>query len=556
MVLNAEEAFRHCLALVQLHNERGSSITRKGVLIQSSSGAGKTWLLKTLGRSLKPNEVTYLDCSTIVGVFVGDIERYLISTFRDAAMDGKLLLLDDVDCLFSQHTTDSGGSRAIPSLTSSAFLSALDDLAFGGGFLVATCTRPTSLPHGLTLTRRLGDPIILSFPTAHVRKDVFMGLLSDPRLKIVPDSSDLEELCTELSLRTQGCSVGDVLKLVQNCMHSSLLQTCQQQFTESEGHVIVSCQDLLNEAYNIKPSSASDKLSNLLNQTLPVSEILVGLEEQQLQLKRAILGSFNEKRQRACRGVIIHGPSGTGKTSLAAWIAFVSKSRFRLLVVPCADLVHKVVGESEKRITDCFEAARSMAPCLLLLDNLEIILGGTGGDGGDDGFERGTFGRQNRTSHVALDRLLSSLLVEIDGLGDPKSVVGGGNNGSSARETTNPVIVIATTTNLACLDKALTRPGRLEEHIALNLPDHDKRFHLAMQLLLKFDMSRFQGPTSQEEISRIAHTVAERTSGLSFAQVVSLVQMAAQTALACYLKGEKEKCTLEDLFRTFFPQVK
>jgi SpoVK/Ycf46/Vps4 family AAA+-type ATPase len=142
--------------------------------------------------------------------------------------------------------------------------------------------------------------------------------------------------------------------------------------------------------------------------------------------------------------------------------------------------------------------------------------------------------------------------VEIDGLGDPKSVVGGSNNGGSARETTNPVIVIATTTNLACLDKALTRPGRLEEHIALKLPDHEKRFHLAMQLLLKFDMSRFQGPTSQEEILRIAHKVAERTSGHSFAQVVSLVQMAAQTALACYLKGEEEKCTLEDLFRTFF----
>ena len=520
-----------------------------GVLVCSASGGGKTWFLRALERSSPPAECVFVSCSTLLEEFRGDLEQTLGDVFRKTASAAAallpaagrvLLLLDDLDCLFL-HNNDDGIQGA--SLTSSALLSLVDDFVVpGGGVLVATCTRIDALPQGLTLSRRLGEPLILPHPSAGARKDIFLALLSDPRLRITPRNHvNLDDLCLELSLRTQGCSAGDALQLVRNCTHESLLRQCHE---SGVGDIVeISAADLLNESLNVEPSGA--QFSNLLSKpvTTPPNQ-LIGLEVQQQRLRRAILGSLeggNVRRPlgRMCRGVVIHGPSGTGKSSLAAWVAHEAKNRFRLLVVPCADLVHKVVGESERRISDCFKAARSMAPCLLLLDNLEFVLGGAQDDAPQQEVG-GSSGRRQRSSHVALDRLLSSLLVEIDGLGDPAGAVLLG-------AAPPPVVVIATTTDVHCLDKALTRPGRLEEHIALGLPDRDQRYRLLLHLLEKFDATRFEGPPGPDDLRHIANQVSGQTAGKSYAELANLVQTAAQASLTQYLSQHPTQGRLPSL---------
>lgn len=519
---------------------------RYGVLVEAGIGAGKTWLLRAIERNASlcgGSHTVYLCCSTLTEEHKGDLEVRLKAVFRLASEGGvgMLLLLDNLECLF-QHNNDDG-KRGVSS-TSSFLLSAIDDFCQVGGFVVATCVSSASLPHGLTLTMRLGEPLLLPYPLAASRKAILQSLLTDVRIKVALDNStNLDELCTELSLRTQGCSLGDMLQLVRKCVHNDLLRQCQDPGLPSSDSIVglvhLSGQDLLEESYNIKPSVASSAASFLTSREGDApAETLIGLEVEQERLKRIILDAvvstadtlMNKVNYRVCRGVVIHGPSGTGKSSLAAWAAHQTKHRFRMLVVPCADLVNKVVGESERRIAECFQVARSMAPCLLLLDNIEFIL-----EGGADGNPAHGLASRQRSSHVAIDRLLSSLLVEIDGLGDPAAL----SPASTTTTTTTtaavsaaPVIVIVTAANMCKLDKALTRPGRLEEHIALNLPSLNDRFRLLSTLLAKFDKSRFQGPPTDEDFKRMAEEVATNTEGKSYAELVNLVERAAQQALS------------------------
>ena len=147
-----------------------------------------------------------------------------------------------------------------------------------------------------------------------------------------------------------------------------------------------------------------------------------------------------------------------------------------MLSIPCADLVQKVVGHAERGIVDIFNAARTISPCMILLDNIDILLGasttGSRGDGSIDGRDDGrgdgsSDGRgdgsrggtsssgvkglrmtRDRTRHKSIDRILSTLLVEIDGLYSHESTAAGGMDLPT-------VIVIATTCSMDCLDRLI-----------------------------------------------------------------------------------------------------
>lgn len=115
-----------------------------------------------------------------------------------------------------------------------------------------------------------------------------------------------------------------------------------------------------------------------------------------------------------------------------------------------------------------------MAPCFLLLDNIEVMLGISPST--STGTVRSTRTRRrdgHRTSHQAIDRILSTLLMEMDGIREKTS-----SYGEMAEDT---VIVIATS---LChpreLDSAIIRPGRLEEHIQI-LPPDERQVSLSLR---------------------------------------------------------------------------
>lgn len=154
-------------------------------------------------------------------------------------------------------------------------------------------------------------------------------------------------------------------------------------------------------------------------------------------------------------GVLLYGPSGCGKTALG--LALAQSTHATFIPVNGAEVVHKVVGESEKAIAQVFARARAAAPAILFIDQIDMLARPRGADS---------------SAERTMDRLLSCLLMEMDGI-TAKTTPGGG-----AAEGRPPVMVVATTESKALIDPALLRPGRLSIHIHLPLPDPAARLEI------------------------------------------------------------------------------
>jgi transitional endoplasmic reticulum ATPase len=140
-------------------------------------------------------------------------------------------------------------------------------------------------------------------------------------------------------------------------------------------------------------------------------------------------------------GVLLYGPPGTGKTLLAKAVANEAESNF--ISVKGPELLNKFVGESEKGVREVFSKARENAPTVIFFDEIDSMAGERGGTTTDSGVG---------------DRVISQLLTELDGL-----------------EELEDVVVIATTNRPDLIDSALLRPGRLDRHIHVPVPDEEGR---------------------------------------------------------------------------------
>lgn len=140
-------------------------------------------------------------------------------------------------------------------------------------------------------------------------------------------------------------------------------------------------------------------------------------------------------RQRS--GILLYGPPGTGKTLLAKAIA--TECNLNFLSVKGPELLNMYIGESEKNVRQIFAKARSCRPCILFFDELDSLapMRGRGSDSGG-----------------VMDRVVSQLLTEIDGLSD-------GDN--------NQVFVIGATNRPDLLETGLLRPGRFDRLLYLGI---------------------------------------------------------------------------------------
>ena len=144
------------------------------------------------------------------------------------------------------------------------------------------------------------------------------------------------------------------------------------------------------------------------------------------------------------RGILLHGPPGCAKTSLARAAAGASAVAF-LSLSPAEVYASSYVGEAEAVVRRAFTLARSTSPCILFFDEIDSILGG-GGDRNDSSQGMSRSGRGSS----AEARVLSTFLNEMDG------VDGTGDDG---------VLVLGATNRPWAVDAALLRPGRLGDKI-------------------------------------------------------------------------------------------
>lgn len=156
-------------------------------------------------------------------------------------------------------------------------------------------------------------------------------------------------------------------------------------------------------------------------------------------------------------GAVLYGPSGCGKTHLGRVVCSEARALgYNHLLSSGTALLSPYFGGSEERVRNMFANARAASPCVLFIDDFDVLAmrrsGGAGASGG------GT------ESDVAA-RVLSTFLNELDGLQNVSSV-----GADSDEEASHRVVVVVAVAHLSSLDEALVRPGRLHLHIHLDYP--------------------------------------------------------------------------------------
>ncbi len=188
------------------------------------------------------------------------------------------------------------------------------------------------------------------------------------------------------------------------------------------------------------------------------------------------------------KGILLVGPPGTGKTMLAKAVA--GESNVPFFSISGSEFVEMFVGMGASKVRDLFAQAKEKAPCIVFIDEIDAI--GQKRSGGNMG------GNDER------EQTLNQLLTEMDGFE--------GNNG---------VIILAATNRPESLDPALTRPGRFDRRVPVELPDLAGR-----EAILKVHAKKIK---TADDVN--FHTIARMASGASGAELANIINEAALRAV-------------------------
>eukprot|EP00899_Mesostigma_viride_P016412 jgi/Mesvir1/24772/Mv22027-RA.1 len=201
-------------------------------------------------------------------------------------------------------------------------------------------------------------------------------------------------------------------------------------------------------------------------------------------------GKYKDLGAKIPRGALLVGAPGTGKTLLAK--ATAGEAGVPFLAISGSDFMEMFVGVGPSRVRDLFAQARSRAPSIIFVDEIDAI----GKARGRGGFAGGNDERENT---------LNQLLVEMDGF-----------------STTSGVVVLAGTNRPDILDKALLRPGRFDRQISIDRPDINGREQIFRIYLEKIALDK--------EVEYYSQRLAALTPGFAGADIANVVNEAALIA--------------------------
>jgi transitional endoplasmic reticulum ATPase len=441
----------------------------KGVLLYGPPGTGKTLIARAVA-----NEVDAFFRSIsgpeIVSKYKGESEQRLREAFEEAAANAPaVLFIDEIDSIAGARDDDADmENRVVAQL-----LTLMDGLAADEGVVVVGATnRVDSVDPALRRGGRFDREIEVGVPDETGRREI---LAVHTRSMPLAEEVDLDRLAA----RTHGFVGADIASLAREAAVAALRRDPDE--------LVVTRADFETALAAVDPSAMREYVAESPTQTFAD---VGGLADTKRRLREAVewplsyAPLFEAAAADPPSGVLLYGPPGTGKTLLARAVAGESGVNFLRVAGP--ELLDRYVGESEEAIRELFERARQTAPAIVFLDEID-----------------GLAGRRGETGDVT-ERVVSQLLAEMDRAADHPSV-----------------LVLAATNRKDALDPALLRPGRLEQHIEVPVPDEAGRREI---LAVHTRETPLAGDVDLD-------AVAAETPGRSGAQLEALVREASLRAI-------------------------
>jgi transitional endoplasmic reticulum ATPase len=473
----------------------------KGVLLYGPPGTGKTLLAKAVANETNAHFIS-ISGPEIMSKFYGESEARLREIFKEAKEKApSIIFIDEIDSIAPKREEVTG---EVERRVVSQLLSIMDGLeARGKVIVIAATNRPNAIDPALRRPGRFDREIEIKVPDKRGRLEILQI-----HTRNMPLDTDVDQ--DRVAAVTHGFVGADLEYLCKEAAMKCLRRLLPELNLEDE-KISVETLNKLVITMNDFDFALKDALPSAMREVyLEVPDVkwieIGGLEDIKRELQEAVEWPlrypdlYKELKHTLTKGILLHGPSGTGKTLLAKAVATESEANF--ISVKGPELISKWVGESERGMREIFRRARQAAPCVVFFDEIDSIALTRGGMGGTD--SGGGYGGSGSS-----DRMLSQLLTEMDGIQELQGVV-----------------VIAATNRVDMIDAALLRPGRFDKIIFVPNPDMNTREKI-LQIHTKGK------PLGQGIDFR---KISEITEGFSGADITGVANTAISIVLHEYLQ--------------------
>lgn len=475
------QRLKEMIELPLKHPERFAALgidPPRGVLLSGPPGSGKTLLARAVGAECRASFHS-LSAPEVMQKFYGESEARLREVFDKAERTApSIVFIDEIDAIAQRRDRVQGEveKRVVAQL-----LTLMDGLKGRGNVVVIAATNlPNSLDPALRRPGRFDRELVLGVPDAAARERILavhtrrMPLASDVRLQALAATThgftgaDLRALCQEAGMcALRRDSAGGQSAAAGGQLAPSIAAA---DFTLALGAVAPSA--LRELAVEIPSTRFADIGGHETAKSVLTETLLWPTRYAEL---------FRHRGIKPLRGVLLHGPPGTGKTMLAR--ALASEAGVNFIAIRGPELLSRFVGESERAVREVFDAARMSAPCLLFFDELDALAPKRSQGGGNE----------------VGDRVVAQLLTEIDGF-----------------QPMQGVQLLAATNRIDRVDPALLRPGRFDRELLIGLPSLQERQQILEVVL--------EGQLVADEVD--LKSLAEATEGRSGAELRALIQLA------------------------------
>ena len=482
----------------------------KGVLLYGPPGTGKTLLAKAVANESNAHFIS-ISGPEIMSKFYGESEARLREIFKEAREKApSIIFVDEIDSIAPKREEVTG---EVERRVVSQMLSLMDGLEARGKVIVISATnRPNAIDPALRRPGRFDREIEIKVPDKKGRQEILQ--IHTRNMPLADEEQPLPVKIEKIASVSHGYVGADLEYLCKEAAMKCLRRLLPELNLEEEkippetlDKLIVNADDFKKALVEVTPSG----MREVFIENPDVSwDKVGGLADVKRELMEAVEwpmkypGLYDKLGHKMPRGILLHGPSGTGKTLMAKAVATQSEANFVSVRGP--ELLSKWVGESERGIREIFKRARQSAPCVIFFDEIDSIapIRGAGGE------------------TAVTERVVSQLLTELDGM-----------------ENMHGVVVLAATNRADMIDPALLRPGRFDKIIQIPLPDKDSR-----KSVIEIHSADIPLADGADKVD--FDKIADLTDGLSSADVASIANTAVSLVVHEHLDNAVPDDSLSD----------